>query len=95
MKVTQVTQGFGLSPALLRTERLIVEHKFATFGHPVANWCFSNVSLAYGYKGDVRVEKLKSREKIDCAVAAAIAMYTHLQQPVRRTGDDAFKIRYI
>jgi len=95
MKVTQVSQGFGLSPALLRTERLIVEHKFCTFGHPIANWNFSNVSLAHGYKGDVRVEKMKSREKIDGAVAAAIAMFVTLMQPVQDDNPDRFKMRFI
>jgi phage terminase large subunit-like protein len=80
MKVTQVAQGFGLSPAINRMAQLIVARKFCTFGQPVANWCFSNVSLAYGFKGDARMERIKSREKIDCAVAATIAMQVVLSQ---------------
>jgi phage terminase large subunit-like protein len=95
MKVLQISQGFALSPAILRVERLVVEHKLCTFGHPVANWCFSNVLLAQGFKGDCRVEKAKAREKIDGAVAAIIAMQTALLQPVRSTDLDAFKVRYL
>jgi phage terminase large subunit-like protein len=95
MKVTQVAQGFGLSPALLRTERLIVEHKLCTHGHPVANWNFSNCCLTHGYKGDVRVERLKSREKIDGAVAAAVAMYTYLMQPAQDSSPDRYKMRFL
>jgi len=95
MKVLQISQGFALSPAILRTERLIVEHKLCLYGHPIANWCFGNVLLAHGYKGDCRVEKAKAREKIDGAVAAIIAMQTHLSQPVLSADPNAFKIRYL
>ncbi len=51
--------------------------------------------MAHGYKGDVRVEKLKSREKIDGAVAAAIAMFVNLMQPVQDNSPDRFKMRFI
>jgi phage terminase large subunit-like protein len=102
MKVTQVSQGFGLSPAIDRLGQLIVSHRLCTFGHPVANWCFSNVSLAYGFKGDARLEKQKSREKIDAASAAATAMQIVLNQstPVTSVGDssagsDKYKVRFI
>jgi phage terminase large subunit-like protein len=95
VKVVQVNQGFALSPAILRTERLIVDHKLCTFGHPIANWNFSNVLLAQGYKGDVRIEKLKAREKIDGANALVIAVQTFLMQKVRPTNPDAYKIRLL
>jgi phage terminase large subunit-like protein len=102
MKVTQVSQGFGLSPAIDRLGALIQSHRLCTFGQPVANWCLSNVSLAYGFKGDARMEKQKSREKIDAASAAATAMQIVLNQdtPVTSVGDskaglEAYKVRYI
>ena len=100
MKVTQVAQGFALSPAINRIAQLIIAHKFCTFQHPVANWCFSNVSLAYGFKGDARLERQKSREKIDCAAAACIAMQIVLNQqlPVTSVADQGLsrcQVRYI
>lgn len=95
MRVTQVAQGFGLSPALLRTERLIVEHKYCIHGHPIAAWNFSNVQLVHGYKGDIRADKQHSREKIDGALAAAIAMYVHLMQPAQDSNPDRFKMKFI
>ncbi len=100
MKVTQVAQGFSLSPAIKRIEQLVVSHKFCTFGQPIVNWCFSNVSLAHGYKGDSRLERNKSREKIDAAAAAAMAMQVVLNQnrPVTSVNDpmagsERFKFR--
>lgn len=95
MKVTQVTQGFGLSAALQRVEKLIIDHKLCIHGHPIAHWNFSNVLLTHGYRGDVRVEKGKSREKVDGAVACAIAMQIYMSQPATRDGADAYKVRMI
>jgi phage terminase large subunit-like protein len=103
LKVVEVSQGFGLSPAINRLSQLVIAHKFCTFGHPVANWCFSNVKLAYGFKGDARMERVKSREKIDCAAAAAIAMQvvlgnSHTVTPVNGKGtsaSDRMKLKFI
>lgn len=101
MKVTQVAQGFSLSPAINRLQQLVISHKLCTFAHPVANWCFSNVSLAYGFKGDARIERKKSREKIDAAAAAATAMQVILNQPTPVTAvsppsnPDAFRVRFV
>lgn len=86
VKVTQIAQGFSLSPAIKRIEQMIVSHKFCTFEQPLVNWCFSNVSLAHGYKGDSRLERNKSREKIDAAAAACIAMQVVLNQNSPVTG---------
>ena len=100
MKVTQVAQGFSLSPAITRLQQLVISHKLCTFDNPVANWCFSNVSLAYGFKGDCRMERQKSREKIDAAAAAVTAMQVVLNQitPVTANRDadlNAYKVQYI
>jgi phage terminase large subunit-like protein len=72
MKITQVRQGFGLHPAIQRIEKLVKEGKLCLHGHPVAQWCYSNVVLNHGVR-DSRFDKDKSREKIDCAVATACA----------------------
>jgi phage terminase large subunit-like protein len=80
LEVTQVSQGFKLDPAIRRIERLIKQQKFCLHGHPIAEWCFSNVVLDHGVR-EVRLEKRKSREKIDVATAAVIAMDTFLSTP--------------
>jgi len=38
---------------------------------------------------------MKSREKIDGAVAAAIAMFVTLMQPVQDDSPDRYKIRFL
>jgi phage terminase large subunit-like protein len=72
-KMTQIRQGFGLSPAILRIEKMVREGKFCVHKNPIALWNFANVVLSKGVR-DVRLDKNKSREKIDCASAAACAV---------------------
>jgi len=72
--VVEVRQGYALSPAILRIEKLIKEAKLALHGDPVLSWCFSNVVLETGAKGDFRFARHKSRDKIDAAVATTIAI---------------------
>jgi phage terminase large subunit-like protein len=82
MEVTSVSQGFKLDPAIRRIERLIKQQNFCLHGHPIAEWCFSNVSLDHGVR-EVRLDKRKAREKIDVANAAVIAVDTFLSTPPR------------
>jgi len=73
LPVVQVNQGYYLTPAILRLERLIKQHRLCLHGNPIANWCFSNVTLSHGVR-QVRFDKSKSREKIDAAAATANAV---------------------
>jgi phage terminase large subunit-like protein len=73
LSVVQTNQGFYLTPAILRMEKLIKQHRLCTHGNPLINWCISNVTLSYGVR-QVRFDKKSSREKIDAAVAIAIAI---------------------
>jgi phage terminase large subunit-like protein len=84
-KMTQIKQGFGLSPAILRIEKLVREGKFAVHKHPIAMWNFANVVLSKGVR-DFRLDKNKSREKIDCASAAACAVDVFLNAEQLNTG---------
>jgi phage terminase large subunit-like protein len=71
--MVQVSQGFQLSPAILRVEKLIKEQRLALHGHPVAQWCLANVILNAGVR-DFRIDKSKSREKVDAASALCTAV---------------------
>jgi phage terminase large subunit-like protein len=84
-KLTQVKQGFGLSPAILRIEKLVREGKLCVHKHPIAAWNFANVVLSKGVR-DFRLDKNKSREKIDAAAAAACAMDVFLNAEQLLTG---------
>jgi len=102
LKVTSLIQGFALSPAIRKIEKLVIDHKFCTWGHPVWNWCASNVLLKIGaIKGDAQMWKEKSREKIDVAAAAAMAMQVWLLQPQQAQQEknvvkpETYTIRYM
>lgn len=99
LKITEVQQGFRLSPAIRRTEKLLQEKRFCTYGHPVFKWCASNVALRIGaLKGEAQFEKEKSREKIDAAVAAAIGVMVEMAQPqqaIASANPDAYKVRMV
>ena len=96
---TTIPQGYALNAAIKMIERLVVEHRFCTFGNPLANWNFSNVSLNVGAtKGDVQLCKARSREKIDLVAAAVFAMQCYIMKP--KTGitngpDDKYKMRFL
>ena len=82
IKMLDVKQGYALSPAIKRIEKLIIDRRWCMYGHPVSSWCFSNVQLRIGpIKADVQLAKDKSREKIDAAAAACFAMHVFLNQP--------------
>ena len=97
IKVVAVEQGMRLSPAIRRTEKLIAEHRFCSFGHPVWNWCARNVSLGIGkIKGDAQLEKEKSRERIDAAAAAVFAVRVAMAEEQPSTASpDNFKVHYL
>lgn len=98
LKITSVRQGFALSGAIRRTEKLLEEKRFLHFGNPIFCWCARNVSLRIGsIKGDAQLEKEKSRERIDAATAAVLAVHiemSQIQQPVA-VDPNAFKVRTI
>jgi len=85
----QVSQGFKLSGAILRVEKLIKEQRVCFHGHPLANWCISNVVLSAGVR-DFRLDKARSREKIDAASALCTAVdgfLVHEQNSLRHDGN--------
>jgi phage terminase large subunit-like protein len=74
LRVTAVNQGYYLSPAILRCEKLIKEGRLCIHGDPVATWNLSNCCITHGSQGGVQFNRERSREKIDAAVSLAIAM---------------------
>lgn len=68
-------QGFAsMSPAVDALEVSILDRKFIHDGNPVLTWNFSNaISVADG-AGNRKIDKSKTRFRIDGAVAAAMAI---------------------
>jgi phage terminase large subunit-like protein len=65
---------FTMAPAIKELERAIIGRRFRHGGHPVLRWCFENVSIETDRAGNKSFHKGKSRDRIDGAVAAAMAV---------------------
>lgn len=67
-------QGFAsMSPALRDLESLILNRKIAHGGHPVLTMCMMNATVKPDPSGNRKLDKSKSRGRIDGAVALAMA----------------------
>lgn len=84
-------QGFKtISPALRDLESLILNKKIAHGGHPVLTMCMMNATVKSDPAGNRKLDKMKSRGRIDGAVALAMATScagTHEDQPIDDIGD--------
>ncbi len=63
-----------MGPAIKELERAIIARKFRHGGNPVLRWCFENVATETDKAGNRSFHKGKSRDRIDGAVAAAMAI---------------------
>lgn len=73
--VVEMRQGWRtMGPAIAETERAIIGRQFRHGGNPVLRWCFDNVAIQTDSAGNKSFHKGKSRDRIDGAVAAAMAV---------------------
>lgn len=68
-------QGWvSMAPAVKELERAILAGQFSHGGQPVLRWCFENVQVETDRAGNRMMHKGKSGNKIDGAVATAMAV---------------------
>jgi phage terminase large subunit-like protein len=68
-------QGFrDMSPPTKELMRVVLEHKLAHSGHPVLRWNMDNVFVRMDPAGNLKIDKQKSTEKVDGAVALVMAL---------------------
>lgn len=71
----EMRQGWvTMAPAIKELERAIVGRKLRHGGHPVLRWNFENIAVETDKAGNKSFHKGKSRDRIDGAVAAAMAV---------------------
>lgn len=71
----EMRQGWvTMAPAVKELERAIIGRRFRHGGHPVLRWNFENVVVETDKAGNKSFHKGKSRDKIDGAVASAMAV---------------------
>jgi len=71
----EMRQGWvTMAPAIKELERAIIGHQFRHGGHPVLRWNFENIAVETDKAGNKSFHKGKSRDRIDGAVACAMAV---------------------
>lgn len=75
LPATEMRQGWvTMAPAVKELERAIVGRAFTHGGHPVLRWNFENIAVQTDSAGNRAFHKGKSRDRIDGAVACAMAV---------------------
>jgi phage terminase large subunit-like protein len=87
----EMRQGWiTMAPAVKELERAIVGRKFRHGGHPILRWHFSNIAVETDKAGNVSFHKGKSKDRIDGAVATAMAIGRAMTGDTSRSSyDDA------
>ena len=68
-------QGYkDMSPPTKELMRLVLEHRINHGGHPVLRWNMDNAFVRTDPAGNVKIDKEKSTEKVDGAVALVMAL---------------------
>lgn len=76
-------QGFkDMSPATKELMNLVLSKRIKHNGHPVLHWMMDNVCVRTDPAGNIKMDKSKSTEKIDGAVATVMA----LDRAIRNNG---------
>jgi phage terminase large subunit-like protein len=75
LPAVEMRQGWvTMAPAVKELERAILGRRFTHGGHPVLRWCFDNIAVQKDSAGNLFFHKGKSRDRIDGAVACAMAV---------------------
>ena len=75
LPAVEMRQGWvTMAPAIKELERAIVGRAFRHGGHPVLRWNFENIAVETDKAGNKSFHKGKSKDRIDGAVAAAMAV---------------------
>lgn len=87
LPMVEMRQGYKtMSPAAKEFERLVVAGRIRHGGHPVLAWNVNNLAIVSDPAGNIKPDKQRSREKIDGAVAAIMAIG---RASVQLEGEDA------
>ena len=75
LPAVEMRQGWAtMAPAVNELERAILGRRFRHGGHPVLRWNFDNIAVQTDSAGNRSFHKGKSRDRIDGAVATAMAV---------------------
>lgn len=85
----EMRQGWiTMAPAVKELERAIIGRRFRHGGHPILRWHFANIALDQDKAGNISFHKGKSKDRIDGAVATAMAVGRAMQGGSNRSSYD-------
>jgi phage terminase large subunit-like protein len=80
--VSEFRQGFGsMSAPTKEFEKMVLAREIEHDGNPVLRWMLSNVEIKRDPAGNIKVDKGKSKEKVDGIVAAIMALGEQMSNP--------------
>lgn len=91
LPVVEFRQGWvTMAPAVKELERAIIGRRFRHGAHPILRWHFANIALDEDKAGNISFHKGKSKDRIDGAVATAMAVGRAMHGETNRSSyDDA------
>jgi phage terminase large subunit-like protein len=91
LPIVEFRQGWvTMAPAVKELERAIVGRRFRHGGHPILRWHFANIAVEQDKAGNHSFHKGKSKDRIDGAVATAMAVGRAMHGESNRSSyDDA------
>lgn len=96
LPVVEMRQGWiTMAPAIKELERAIVGRKLQHGGHPVLRWNFANVAVQTDKAGNKSFHKGKSKDRIDGAVACAMAVARAASSGGARSPYQTHGIRFV
>lgn len=81
-------QGFALNEPLKRVNEWVASEELCHGGNAILAWMADNTVVRFGRNGELRLDKEKSRDKIDGIAAVVMAVSRMIAQPV---GEPAWK----
>ncbi len=92
LPAVEMRQGWvTMAPAIKELERAIVGRRFRHGGHPILRWHFDNIAVETDKAGNRQFHKGKSKDRIDGAVAAAMAVARCAAGDTGRSSYDTFE----
>ncbi len=89
LPAVEMRQGrITMSPAIAELERAILGRQFRHGGHPILRWHFDNIAIQKDHADNKLFNKEKSRDRIDGAQAAAMAVGRAMHGETNRSSYD-------
>lgn len=75
-----------MAPPTKELERLVMQGALSHPGHPVLSWMFDNVAIRRDSDDNIKIDRDKSREKVDGMVALVMALGVFIKQSQAKGG---------